>query len=96
MLYQLRRQLMDREITFHEARRALVELEAALEKVTAPANRVGVFLGSPKTGIATVFVGVEHAENGRAAQGGTGAAEGSTCPFLHEGVRAGCGGEHGA
>jgi len=57
MLYQLRRQLMDREITFHEARRALVELEAALEKVTAPANRVGIFLGSPKTGIATVFVG---------------------------------------
>ena len=57
MLYQLRRQLMDREITFHEARRALVELEAALEKVTAPANRVGIFLGSPKAGIATVFVG---------------------------------------
>jgi proteasome-associated ATPase len=48
---------MDREITFHEARRALVELEAALEKVTAPANRVGIFLGSPKAGIATVFVG---------------------------------------
>ncbi|HCL30846.1 MAG TPA: peptidase [Candidatus Latescibacteria bacterium] len=57
LLYQLRRQLMDREITFHEARRALVELEAALEKVTAPANRIGIFLGSPKAGIATVFVG---------------------------------------
>jgi len=57
MLYQLRRQLMDREITYHEARRALVELEAALEKVTEPANRVGIFLGSPRDGIATVFVG---------------------------------------
>ena len=57
LLYQLRRQLMDREITFQEARRALVELESALEKVTAPANRVGVFLGSPKDGIASVFVG---------------------------------------
>jgi proteasome-associated ATPase len=57
LLYQLRRELMEREITFQEARRALVELEAALEKVTAPANRVGVFLGAPKEGIATVFVG---------------------------------------
>ncbi len=64
MLYQLRRQLMDREITFHEARRALVELEAALEKVTAPANRVGIFLGSPKAGIATdVVVGSEYYAN---------------------------------
>ena len=57
LLYQLRRQLMEREITFQEARRALVELEGALEKVTSPANRVGVYLGSPKEGIATVFVG---------------------------------------
>jgi len=57
LLYQLRRQLMEREITFQEARRSLVELEAALEKVTAPANRVGIFLGSPSEGIATVFVG---------------------------------------
>ena len=57
LLYQLRRQLMEREITLQEARRSLVELEAALEKVTAPANRVGIFLGSPSEGIATVFVG---------------------------------------
>ena len=57
LLYRLRRQLMEREISFHEARRALVEMEAALEKVTAPANRVGIFLGMPSEGIATVFVG---------------------------------------
>lgn len=57
LLYQLRRQLMDREISYQEARRATVELEAALEKVTAPANRVGIFLGLPSEGIATVFVG---------------------------------------
>ena len=56
-LYQLRRQLMEREIGFQEARRSLVELEAALEKVTSPANRVGIFLGSPAEGTATVFVG---------------------------------------
>lgn len=57
LLYQLRRRLMDQEITFQEARRALVELEGALEKVTAPANRVGIFLDSPREGIANVFVG---------------------------------------
>ena len=48
---------MEQEITFQEARRSLVELEAALEKVTAPANRIGVYLGSPKEGIATIYVG---------------------------------------
>ena len=57
LLYRLRRQLMEREITYQEARRTMVELEGALEKVTAPANRVGIYLGSPKAGIATVFVG---------------------------------------
>ena len=57
VLYQLRRQLMDREISYQEARRAAVELETALEKVTAPANRVGIFLGMPSEGIATVYVG---------------------------------------
>ena len=57
LLYQLRRQLMDREISYQEARRAAVELETALEKVTAPANRVGIFLGMPSEGIATVYVG---------------------------------------
>ena len=57
LLYQLRRLLLEREITFQEARRTLVELEGALEKVTAPANRVGIFLGSPKDGIANVWVG---------------------------------------
>ena len=57
MLYQLRRQVMEREITLQEARRTLVELEGALEKVTAPANRVGVYLGKPDDGIATVSVG---------------------------------------
>ncbi|MBI2502249.1 MAG: AAA family ATPase [Candidatus Latescibacteria bacterium] len=57
LLYQLRRLLLERELTFQEARHALVELEAALEKVTAPANRIGIFLGSPREGIADLFVG---------------------------------------
>ncbi len=64
LLYQLRRQLMDREITFQEARRALVELEAALEKVTSPSNRVGICIGAPREGIATILVsGSEYFAN---------------------------------
>ena len=57
LLYQLRRQLQEDEITFEDARRTIVELEGALEKVTAPANRVGTLLSPPENGIAYITVG---------------------------------------
>ncbi len=57
LLYQLRRQLQEDEITFEEARRTIVELEGALEKVTAPANRVGTLLAPPENGVAYLTVG---------------------------------------
>jgi proteasome-associated ATPase len=57
LLYQLRRQLQEDEITFEDARRAVVELEGALEKVTAPANRVGTLLSPPENGVAYIQVG---------------------------------------
>jgi len=57
LLYQLRRQLQEDEITFEEARRSIIELESALEKVTAPANRVGTLLSPPKDGVAYIQVG---------------------------------------
>jgi proteasome-associated ATPase len=57
LLSQLRRQLQEDQITFQEARKTIVELEGALEKVTAPANRIGTYLGSPNEGIAYVSVG---------------------------------------
>ena len=57
LLYQLRRQLQEDEITFEEARRTIVELEGALEKVTAPANRVGTLLEPPENGVAYICVG---------------------------------------
>ena len=57
LLYQLRRQLQEDEITFEEARRTIVELEAALEKVTAPANRVGTLLEPLTDGVAYISVG---------------------------------------
>ena len=57
LLYQLRRQLQEDEITFEEARRTIVELEGALEKVTGPANRIGTLLEPPKNGVACISVG---------------------------------------
>ena len=57
LLFQLRRQLIDQEITYQEARSSLVELESALDKVTSPANRIGIFVSSPEPGIALLFVG---------------------------------------
>lgn len=57
LLFQLRRQLQEDEITFEEARRKIVELEGALEKVTAPANRVGTLLSPPENGVAYITVG---------------------------------------
>jgi proteasome-associated ATPase len=44
-------------MTLQEARIALEKMEDALQKVTAPANRIGVYLGSPKKGVAHVAVG---------------------------------------
>ena len=57
LLFQLRRQLQEDEITFEEARRTIVELEGALEKVTAPANRVGTLLAPPENGVVYITVG---------------------------------------
>jgi proteasome-associated ATPase len=57
ILSHLRRQIQEDQLTFQEARKAIVELEGALEKVTAPANRVGTYLGSPAEGIASVSIG---------------------------------------
>jgi proteasome-associated ATPase len=57
LLYQLRRQLIEDEQTYQETRRTILELEDAIEKLTSPANRIGVFLGSPRAGIAHVALG---------------------------------------
>ncbi len=57
LLYQLRRQLQEDEITFEEARRAIVELESALEKVTAPSNRIGILLEAVQNDVACISVG---------------------------------------
>jgi proteasome-associated ATPase len=49
-LMLLRHQLETDERQFEEARQALVEFEEAYEKLTQPANRIGVYLGQPESG----------------------------------------------
>jgi len=64
LLSQLRRQLIEDELSFREiqqmiieAQQTMIEMEGVVEKLTAPANRVGTYLGSPKEGIAYINVG---------------------------------------
>jgi proteasome-associated ATPase len=64
LLYQLRRQLIEDELSFREVRQmileaqqTIIEMEGVVGKLTAPANRVGTYLGSPKAGIAYINVG---------------------------------------
>jgi proteasome-associated ATPase len=49
-LLLLRHQLEVDEQQFNEAQQALVEFEEAYEKLTQPANRIGVYLGLPPAG----------------------------------------------
>lgn len=57
LLYLLRHQLEVDERQMADATKLLQEYEEAYEKLTAPANRIGVFLGSPDEGTALVATG---------------------------------------
>jgi proteasome-associated ATPase len=56
-LFHLRRQIQEHEVTMAEARAAIEKMEDVLKKVTAPANRIGTFLGFPKKETAHIAVG---------------------------------------
>ena len=49
--------LLRTEVTFQEARQAIVDMQETIDKLTAPANRIGTLLGFPKKGVARVIVG---------------------------------------
>ena len=57
MLFQLRRAIIEDEMTFQEAREAIVEMQETIEKLTSPANRIGTLLGMPKKEVAHVIIG---------------------------------------
>ena len=57
LLFQLRRAIIEDEMTFQEAREAIVEMQETIEKLTSPANRIGTLLGLPKKEVAHVIIG---------------------------------------
>jgi proteasome-associated ATPase len=57
LLYELRRAIVEDEMTFQEARQTIIEMQEVVEKLTAPANRIGTLLGLPKKDVAHVIVG---------------------------------------
>ncbi len=64
LLFRLRRRLTDAELGAQESRRALRELEATLDRVTSPANRIGLCLDSPRDGVGTILLaGAEYYAN---------------------------------
>ncbi|MCG3150529.1 MAG: Proteasome-associated ATPase [Verrucomicrobiae bacterium] len=56
-LFRLRRQVEEHDLTLAEARTAIEKMDEVIKKVTAPANRIGTFLGLPKKELAHVAVG---------------------------------------
>ena len=56
-LFRLRQQIQEHDITLNEARAAIEKMDEVIKKVTAPANRIGTFLGLPKKELAHVAVG---------------------------------------
>lgn len=57
LLFLLRHQLEVDERQMQEAMNALQEYEEIYQKLTSPANRIGVYLGSPAEGIANIAIG---------------------------------------
>ena len=57
VLYDLRREIIQEEITFQEARKTLVEMQASIDKLTAPANRVATLINLATTDCAQVILG---------------------------------------
>ena len=57
LLRLLQHQLEVDEQQMQEAMQAIQEYEEAYQKLTSPANRIGVFLGQPDEGVAMVALG---------------------------------------
>ncbi len=57
VLREARETILDQKELIDQARSAIEQLEEAVEKVTSPANRLGIFLSRPQPETAHVFVG---------------------------------------
>ena len=52
-----RAQVAEQEDTINEARQTIEKMEEVIKKVTSPANRIGIFLGSPNRETVQIVVG---------------------------------------
>src|SRR5258708_2180607 len=56
-LVDFRREIVEQREILQDAREAIEKLEEVVRKVTAPANRIGIFLGAPNRETAQIVVG---------------------------------------
>ena len=56
-LLDIRVAISEQETTMTEARQAIEKMEQIIQKLTAPANRIGTFLNAPKRDVAQIVVG---------------------------------------
>ena len=56
-LLNTRAQVAEQEDTINEARQTIEKMEEVIKKVTSPANRIGIFLGSPNRETVQIVVG---------------------------------------
>ena len=57
LLYQIRHRVLEQAASSQQQDKELTKLQSVVEKLTAPANRVGTFLGISEDGLARIIVG---------------------------------------
>ncbi|HNP28092.1 MAG: AAA family ATPase [Nitrospira sp.] len=57
LLYQLRHRLVEQTTASQQQEADMKKIQGVLEKLTAPANRIGTLLGQPDKGVARIMVG---------------------------------------
>lgn len=57
LLYQMRQRVLEQAASSQQQDKEFKKLQSVVEKLTAPANRVGMFLGQSEDGLAKIIVG---------------------------------------
>ncbi|MDR4496098.1 MAG: AAA family ATPase [Nitrospirales bacterium] len=57
LLYQMRQRVLEQAASAQQQDKEFKKLQSVVEKLTAPANRVGTFLGQSEDGLAKIMVG---------------------------------------
>jgi proteasome-associated ATPase len=57
LLYQVRHKLVEQSASSQQQENDMKKMQAVIEKLTAPANRIGTLLSHPENGVARIMVG---------------------------------------